>query len=152
MFGEGFKHMDSFEKLEDGYYKAKIVKAELKKGNFGDYIQAEVEVEGHPNANPHIFLINDSPKEGYGSMTLEQAMEMWCKNTTAFFNAFGITEGDFDHAHWVGKVGEITVRPQRKKPEYSEIVPYKTTIKKNANKADTESSAESSENSEDYIF
>ena len=54
-FGEGFKHMDTFEQLEDGNYRAKITKAEIKSGNYGDYIQAEVEVEGHPKANPHIF-------------------------------------------------------------------------------------------------
>ena len=43
-FGNGFKHEDSFEMLEEGYYKAKITKAEVKNGKFGDYIQAEVEV------------------------------------------------------------------------------------------------------------
>ena len=49
-FGEGFKHMDTFEQLEDGNYRAKIIKAEIKNGNYGDYIQAEVEIEGHPKA------------------------------------------------------------------------------------------------------
>ncbi len=28
-FGEGFKHMDTFEQLEDGNYRAKIIKAEI---------------------------------------------------------------------------------------------------------------------------
>lgn len=131
MFGEGFKHMDSSEKLAEGYYTAKIIKAEMKKGNFGDFIQVEVEVKDHPRCNPRIFLINDSPKEGYASLSYEDAMDLWCKNTTAFFNSFEIKEGDFEPSHWVGKVGDITVRVQKKNPQYNEIVPYKTAIKKN---------------------
>ena len=115
-FGEGFKHMDTFEQLEDGNYRAKITKAEIKSGNYGDYIQAEVEIEGHPKANPHIFLLNDSPKKGFGSFTLEQAMEMWNRTMSMFFASFGIKEGDFEPSHWVGKVGDVTVRPQKKKP------------------------------------
>lgn len=131
-FGEGFKHMDTFEQLEDGIYRAKITKAEIKHGNYGDYIQAEVEIEGHPKANPHIFLLNDSPKSGFGSYSLEQAMEMWNKTMSQFFASFGITEGDFETSHWIGKTGDVTVRPQKKKPEYSELLPYKTKVKKAA--------------------
>ena len=135
-FGEGFKHMDTFEQLEDGLYRAKIVKGEIKSGNYGDYIQCEVEVEGHPKANPHIFLLNDSPKSGFGSFSLEQAMEMWNRTMSQFFASFAIPEGDFEPSHWVGKVGDVTVRPQKKKPEYSEIVPYKVKIKKTEKKAE----------------
>ena len=135
-FGEGFKHMDTFEQLEDGNYRAKIIKAEIKNGSYGDYIQAEVEIEGHPKANPHIFLLNDSPKSGFGSYSLEQAQEMWCRTMSQFFANFGIKEGDFEPSHWVGKVGDVTVRPQKKKPEYSEIVPYKVKIKKAEKKAE----------------
>ena len=135
-FGEGFKHMDTFEQLEDGLYRAKIVKGEIKSGNYGDYIQCEVEIEGHPKANPHIFLLNDSPKSGFGSYSLEQAQEMWCRTMSQFFANFGIKEGDFEPSHWVGKVGDVTVRPQKKKPEYSEIVPYKVKIKKTEKKAE----------------
>ena len=135
-FGEGFKHMDTFELLEDGLYRAKIVKGELKSGNYGDYIQCEVEIEGHPKANPHIFLLNDSPKSGFGSSTLEQAQEMWCRTMSQFFANFGIKEGDFEPSHWVGKVGDVTVRPQKKKPEYSELVPYKIKVKKTEKKAE----------------
>ena len=129
-FGEGFKHMDTFEQLEDGLYRAKIVKGELKSGNYGDYIQCEVEIEGHPKANPHIFLLNDSPKSGFGSFTLEQAQEMWCRTMSQFFANFGIKEGDFEPSHWVGKVGEITVQQQKKNTQYNEIVPYKTKPRK----------------------
>lgn len=149
-FGEGFKHMDSFEKLEAGYYKAKITKAEIKNGKFGDYIQAEVEVEGHPNCNPHIFLLNDMPKQGYGSLSLEDAQDIWNKSMTAFFAAFAIKEGDFEPSHWVGKVGEITVREQKKNPQYNEIVPYKTSIKKSQKKE--EAAAEEDSFPEDEIF
>ena len=34
-FGEGFKHMDTYEQLEDGNYRAKIIKAEIKNGSYG---------------------------------------------------------------------------------------------------------------------
>ena len=129
-FGNGWKHEDSSEMLEVGNYKAKIVKAEIKNGNYGQYIQAEVEVEGHPNCNPHIFLLNDRPTSGFGSMTAEQAQKMWDRNMTSFFASFAITEGDFEPAHWIGKVGEITVQQQKKKPQYNEIVPYKTKPRK----------------------
>ena len=125
-FGNGWKHEDSSEMLEVGNYKAKIVKAEVKKGSYGDYIQGEVEVEGHPNCNPHIFLLNDRPDKGFGSLTVEQAQKMWDRNMTSFFASFGITEGDFEPAHWIGKVGEITVQQQKKNPQYNEIVMYKT--------------------------
>lgn len=133
-FGEGFKHMDNFEKLEVGHYKAKIIKAELKNGSYSDYIQGEVEIEGHPKANPHIFLLNDSPKQGYGSLTLEKAMEIWCGNMTAFFNSFNIPEGDFEPSHWIGKSGDVTVRVQKKNPQYNELVMYKTSFETKAKK------------------
>ena len=135
-FGKGFKHEEMSEMLEAGNYEAKIIKAELKQGKFGDYIQCEVEIEGHPKANPHIFLLNDSPKSGFGSFTLEQAQEMWCRTMSQFFANFGIKEGDFEPSHWVGKVGDVTVRPQKKKPEYSELVPYKIKVKKTEKKAE----------------
>jgi hypothetical protein len=133
-FGNGFKHEDMSEMLEAGNYEAKIKTAELKKGNYGDYIQVEVDVKDHPNCNPHIFLLNDMPQSGFGSMTLEQAQGMWNRKMTAFFASFKITEGDFEPAHWVGKVGEITVQQQRKNPQYNEIIPYKTKPKKTEKK------------------
>ena len=142
-FGEGFKHMDTFEQLEDGNYRAKIIKAEIKNGNYGDYIQAEVKIEGHPKANPHIFLLNDSPKSGFGYFTKEQALEMWNRTMSQFFASFAITEGDFEPSHWVGKVGDVTVRPQKKKPEYSELVPYKLKVKKSAEKKPVETHTDS---------
>jgi hypothetical protein len=98
-FGEGFKHMDTFEQLEDGLYRAKIVKGEIKSGNYGDYIQCEVEIEGHPKANPHTFLLNDSPKSGFGSYSLEQTQEMWCRTMSQFFANFGIKEGEIAACH-----------------------------------------------------
>jgi hypothetical protein len=136
-FGNGFKHEEMSEMLEAGNYEAKIKSAELKKGNYGDYIQVEVDVKDHPNCNPHIFLLNDMPQSGFGSMTLEQAQGMWNKKMTAFFASFKITEGDFEVSHWVGKTGEITVQQQRKNPQYNEIVPYKTKPRKAAEKKET---------------
>ena len=137
-FGNGFKHEEMSEMLEVGNYKAKITKAEIKSGDYGQYIQGEVEVEGHPNCNPHIFLLNDRPDKGFGSLTVEQAQKMWDRNMTSFFASFGITEGDFEPAHWVNKVGEITVQQQKKNPQYNEIVPYKTKPRKAAEKKPVE--------------
>ena len=131
-FGTGWKHEDSSEMLDEGNYKAKITKAEIKSGNYGQYIQAEVEVEGHPNCNPHIFLLNDRPTQGYGSMTVEDAQRMWDRKMTQLFASFSIKEGDFEPAHWIGKVGEITVQQQKKNPKFNEIVPYKTKPRKAA--------------------
>ena len=87
-FGTGWKHEDSSEMLDEGNYKAKITKAEIKSGNYGQYIQAEVEVEGHPNCNPHIFLLNDRPTQGYGSMTVEDAQRMWDRKITMLMWVF----------------------------------------------------------------
>ena len=136
-FGNGWKHEDSSEMLETGNYTAKITKAEIKSGSYGDYIQAEVEVKDHPNCNPHIFLLNDRPTSGFGSMTVEQAQKMWDRNMTQFFASFAIPEGDFEPSHWVGKVGEITVQQQKKNPQYNEIVPYKTKPRKAKNETVT---------------
>ena len=135
-FGNGWKHEDSSEMLEEGNYKAKIKTAELKNGNYGQYVQCEVEVEGHPNCNPHIFLLNDRPTQGFGSMTAEQSQKAWDRKMTQFFASFAIPEGDFEPSHWVGKVGEITVQQQKKNTQYNEIVPYKTKPRKAEKKED----------------
>lgn len=151
-FGQGFKHMDSNEALADGNYKAKIVSAELKNGSYGDYIQGTIEVDGK-QVYPNLFFIKDAPKSGFGSVTLEQAHEMWCKNMTRFFASFGIAEGDFDPAHWIGKEGEITVQPQKNKPEYKEIVMWKKTPAKTEKKAEPATSSEGGEQfAEDIPF
>ena len=149
-FGEGFKHMDTYEQLEDGNYRAKITKGEIKSGNYGNYIQCEVEIEGHPMSNPHIFLLNDSPKEGFGKFSKEEALEMWCRTMSAFFASFSIPEGDFEPSHWVGKVGDITVRPQKKKPEYSEIVPYKMKVTKKSEDKKTVSTHTDTNNPDNF--
>ena len=154
-FGNGFKHEDSSEMLEVGNYTAKIVKAEIKSGSYGYYIQAEVEVKDHPNCNPHIFLLNDRPEQGYSNMTTEQAQKLWDRNMTLFFANFGIPEGDFEPAHWIGKVGEITVQQQRKNTQYNEIVPYKTkprnTVKKAA-ETSVPAESKSEEVPDNFIF
>lgn len=142
-FGNGFKHEDSIEMLEEGFYTAKIIKGEIKQNSYGDYIQCEVDVKDHPGCNPHIFLLNDMPKSGYGSMTLEQAQKMWNRTMTLFFANFSIPEGDFEPSHWVGKVGEITVRQQKKNPQFNEIVPYKTFLKKAAKKEEVSTHTDS---------
>ena len=148
-FGNGFKHEEMSEMLEVGNYKAKITKVELKNGDYGQYIQGEVEVEGHPNCNPHIFLLNDRPTKGFGKLDTEQAQKMWDRNMTAFFESFAITEGDFEPSHWVNKVGEITVQPQRKNTQYNEIVMYKTKPRKAAEEKKTEVATHTDSNNPD---
>jgi hypothetical protein len=79
-------------------------------------------------------LLNDRPTKGFGKLDTEQAQKMWDRNMTAFFESFAIPEGDFEPAHWIGKVGEITVQQQRKNPQYNEIVMYKTKPRKTEKK------------------
>lgn len=134
MFGEGYEPVEGGKKLEDGIYEAKIVKAEGFNGNYGAYVKCTVQVKDNPNAMPNLFFINDSPKQGAGNYTKEQLHEMWCKSTTAFFDSFKIQRGNFNINQWVGAVGKVTVRPQKARPEYSEIVPYETSIKKKEQK------------------
>lgn len=152
MFGAGFKHMDSNESLSDGNYRAKIVSAELKKGSYGDYIQGTIEVDGK-QVYPNLFFIKDAPTSGFGNVSKEQAHEMWCKNMTKFFASFGITEGDFEPSHWIGKEGDITVQQQKNKPEYKEIVMWKKTPAKTEQKAGPSPKAEGGEQfAEDIPF
>lgn len=124
-FGAGFMHTESNEQLADGNYEAKIITAEIKNGSYGDYIQGTLEVNGRKDVYPNVFFLNDSPKSDFGSVTAEQALKMWNQNMTKFFASFGITEGDFDPSHWIGKKGTVTVQVQKKKPEYKEIVMWK---------------------------
>lgn len=148
MFGEGYKEIESLRQLESGHYVAKIVKVEGKQGNYGAYVQCEVQIKDNPNVNPHIFLLNDAPKSGTQNYSQEQMHEMWCKTMTSFFDAFQIQRGNFNINSWVGKVGKITVRPQKKKPEYMEIVPYKVNPNPQPKKENTSSFGDGFSNGE----
>ena len=128
-FGSDYK-VEEFSnkiKLDDGNYKAKIVKTEGCQGSNGNkYIKVELEVNGDPNNYPNMFCIFDSPKEAKGNKSLEELKSIWNKKMIATFDSFGITRGDFNFNGWVGKTGEITVQQQYSNPEFSEVVPYKT--------------------------
>lgn len=151
-FGQGFKHVDSIEQLADGNYRMKIVSAELKKGSYGDYIQGTLAMEGK-TVYPNLFFIKDAPTQGFGTVTKEQAHENWCKNMTKFFASFGITEGDFEPSHWIGKEGEVTVQVQKNKPEYKEIVMWKKQPAKIEKKSEPGTQATGGESfSEDIPF
>lgn len=139
MFGEGFKHVDSNNLLSDGFYTARIEEAEMKEGIYGDYVQCSVTVNDK-KCTPCLFFLTDSPKEGYGMLTKEDAMEIWNKNMTKFFANFGIQEGNFNVASWVGHTGKITVRPQKKNPQYKEIVPYEVPLTKEEQKTEASDS------------
>lgn len=129
MFGQGYiaEEFSNKVKLDDGNYKAKIVKTEGVETPTGKkYIKIEFVVNGNPNAFPNIFNMFDQPTEAKGTVSLDDLKHGWNKKTTAFFDSFGIERGNFDFRTWVGKEGEVTVQAQYSKPEYSEIVPYKT--------------------------
>lgn len=132
-FGNGFKHEDSKLGLANGVYEnAVITSCEIKKGSYGDYIQGTVSVDGNSEIYPSVFLLNDSPTKGYGQLTQEQALKIWNQQMTKVFASFGIPEGNFDVKSWIGKKGTITIRNQKKKPEYKEIVLYKTSFETKA--------------------
>ena len=70
-FGNGWKHEDSSEMLEEGNYKAKIVKAELKNGNYGQYVQCEVEIEGISPRNLDSSLFFLQPRVSHDVLCIQ---------------------------------------------------------------------------------
>lgn len=129
MFGQGYQVMESAGMLDDGIYTAKIKAVKEEQGKFGNYLLVEVVIKDQAGANPNRFILNDSPKTNSPNYTLEQLHEMWCKSMTKFFRNFQIQEGNFNTASWVGKIGQVTVRPQKNNSQYKEIVPYEMKIK-----------------------
>lgn len=127
-FGADYK-VEEFSnkvKLDDGNYGAKIVKTEGVDKNGMKYIRVEFEVNNNPNAFPNQCCIFDSPTKAKDAESLEKAKSLWNKRMTSMFDAFGIERGNFDFRTWVGKTGTVTIQKQYNKPEYSELVPYKT--------------------------
>ena len=123
MFGEGYHRVESIPTIEAGHYNARITAVRMTQGALGQQIEVTVSVEGHPN-----FWLGDSPKSGNAQYSLDELLDFWCKRMTSFFDSFGIKAGDFNIAAWQGRVGRITVRPQKSKPQYMEIVPYETSF------------------------
>lgn len=130
MFGSNYTPVETVPMLEPGIYTAKIIKAETTNGNYGEQKLVEVTIKDHKGCNPRLFYLNDEPTQGFGSFTVEQAREMWCRNMTQFFDSFKIQRGNFNEKSWVGAVGTVTVRPQKKNPQYMEIVPYEAKQRK----------------------
>lgn len=130
MFGEGFHRVESARPLEAGHYNARITSVRMTQGTLGEQIEVTVSVDGHPNSSPSKFWLGDSPKSGNGQYSVDELLEFWCKRMTAFFDSFGINAGDFNISAWHGRTGRITVRPQKSKPQYMEIVPYETSFER----------------------
>ena len=84
-----------FKPLPVGDYRIRIQKAELAKSQKGrDMLVLVFEVSGQKSKLFHrITFLEDRP-------------DITNRNLTQFFDAFpGITDGDFNTANWVGKVG-----------------------------------------------
>ena len=128
-FGQGYQVMESAEMLDDGIYTAKIKTVKEGQGKFGNYLLVEVVIKDHAGANPNKFILNDSPKISSANYSQQELHEMWCKSMTKFFRNFQIQEGNFNTAQWIGKIGRVTVRPQKNNSQYKEIVPYEMKIK-----------------------
>ena len=130
MFGQGYHRVESAVPLAAGVYEAKITRAEIVQGNYGQQAEVRVEIDGHPNCQPSRFWLKDAPTAGNNQYSQQELLEFWCRTMTKFFDSFGIRDGDFNTASWVNRSGRITVRPQKNKPQYMEIVPYETTYER----------------------
>lgn len=89
-----------FTPLAVGTYRIRIEKAEKAVANSGkDMLRLVFEVSGKKNKLFHnIVFLPDRP-------------EITNRNLTQFFDSFsGIPDGDFNTAHWVGKVGACSVK------------------------------------------
>ena len=122
MFGTNYTPVESTPSIDSGYYQAKIIRAELKTNSIGQYLEIEVTIKDHQGCNPKIALLNDYPMTPYGSLSLEDSQRIWNQNMTKFFDNFKINRGDFNFPMWINHVGEVTVRPQKKNPQYKELI------------------------------
>lgn len=138
-YGQGYRPVEKAKTLADGQYTAKILKIEptATKDGSGQYLKVTVAVKDNPGALPNQSYLYDRPSTSIGTMTLEQSQEMWDRNMTQFFDSFQIQRGNFDFGTWVNKVGTITIRPQRNKPQYKEIVLYPVEAKKEKEQEET---------------
>lgn len=89
-----------FEVLPEGDYRVRIKSAEKSVSKTGkDMLVLQFDVSGSAATLFHyIVFLPDRP-------------EITNRNLTQFFDSFlDIPEGDFDTAHWVGKVGAVHVK------------------------------------------
>ena len=124
-FGEGFKRVETTNSVECGIHDAVISKCTPKQWQSGNwYVEVEFVIDGEKDCYPNKYNFNDSPKRDGQSKSKDELMHIWCQTATRFFDNFGIKSGDFRIETWIGAKGKITVRQQKNKPQYKEIVPY----------------------------
>ena len=133
---EGFVYTQSKPTLPDGIYKAKILKAEPKRYNNGNWFcELTIEVEGHKGFNPNTIAVNDRPKIGElkanGNPITEEDCTKWDRKHSRFLDAFGIdaSKGGLPR-EWVGHSGKVKCVPQYDKNEpdnkskkFKELIP-----------------------------
>lgn len=136
MMFEGFIYRQTKPQLADGIYHCKIVKAEPKKYNNGNWFcELTVEVDGHKDYVPNTIVINDRPVVGNlkanGNPITEDDCERWDRTHSRFLDAFGIdSRAGSTPRSWVGCSGNVKCAPQYDKNEadgkskkYKELFP-----------------------------
>lgn len=122
MYGQNYKPMEPFTKLEDGHYIAQIKNVEEKATPKGkSYLEITIAYKDHPGAIPNKGKLWDCPTEATANATLEERVNYWCMDMTAFFDNFKIPRGNMNYKTWINAIGTVTVQPQ-KGSKYKEII------------------------------
>ena len=121
-FGENYQPVYTAPQLEDGEYRARIVTTLLGTYPSGDeYAAVKVEYAGKAGYGPNLIFLNSAPKIGQvkanGQQVTQKDVDRVNRQITTFFECFGIPVGDFDFAHWKGRVGTVRIAPQYDKDE-----------------------------------
>lgn len=95
-----YKHEEpAFDEIPNGPHRLRIREVNKKiSKNGNDMLELKFDVSGHTSLLfYYIVFLPDRP-------------EITNRNLTAFFDSFGINEGDFNMQNWVGKVGAGMVK------------------------------------------
>lgn len=114
-FNWNFKHEKTMQEIPVGEYRIRIAEAVKQVSQNGnDMIKLKFDVSGFNTPMYHyIVFMSDRP-------------EITNRNLTQLFDSFGIPEGEFNLANWVGKVGGC----KTKEDEYGAKVQYFLSRKK----------------------
>lgn len=137
MLFQNFKYEASKPMLENGEYKATIIKAEEKYyQNSGDaYVWVTVRIEGHPDATPNILTVNDIPQIGArkanGNAITEEDVKRANRAVSRFLDCFSLSPSYLQNIQsWLGHSGIVKVNWQydpnesdKKSKKYKELTP-----------------------------
>lgn len=140
-FADGYTPQRSMT-LPNGEYECIIRSAEMKVGNFGKYIEVTVQARGKKGWSPNKLLYSERPQIGQyknnGNPITEEDQKKWDKKLTNFFDAFGITPGNWVLESWVNKVGWCKVaeqydknEPDFKSKKFKELFPFVKVFEEN---------------------